>query len=60
MGAVEVERALRQDEQEIGRLRDALDEMKRLILDYKIPEGIVRRYTSYQVAEFIFNDERVR
>jgi hypothetical protein len=30
--------------------------MARLIKDAEIPEGLVRRCLSYEVAEFVYND----
>jgi hypothetical protein len=45
----------------MGRIRtealiDACKAMAELIKDAEIPEGLVRRCLSWEVAEFIYND----
>jgi hypothetical protein len=37
-------------------LIDACKDMARLIKDAEIPEGLVRRCLSWEVAEFVYND----
>lgn len=40
----------------VEALIEACRDMARLIKDAEIPEGIVRRCTSFELAEFIYND----
>jgi hypothetical protein len=37
-------------------LVEACKDMAQLIRDAEIPEGIVRRFLSFELAEFIYND----
>lgn len=44
------------DAERYVKLVDACREMARLIKDAEVPEGLVRRFLSYEVAEFVYND----
>jgi hypothetical protein len=44
------------DADRYAALVDACRDMARLIKDAEIPEGLVRRCLSWDVAEFVYND----
>lgn len=47
-------------ERDIVCLRDACDEMARVIREMELPELAVRRMVSFAVAEFIYSDEPLK